>query len=139
MTTMQALVAHAIGEPAEVLRLETRPIPQPGRGEVRIRVLATPVHPSDLHILRGRFGIAPTLPAVMGSESVGVVDALGEGVDDVSIGQQRYHRWREGNVAGVCCCGRQARARGAGGGERIDRGADDYKSADRAVAGDKST
>ena len=72
MTTMQALVAHAIGEPAEVLRLETRPIPQPGRGEVRIRVLATPVHPSDLHILRGRFGIAPTLPAVMGSESVGV-------------------------------------------------------------------
>src|SRR6267154_2522698 len=88
MTTMQALVAHAIGEPAEVLRLETRPIPQPGRGEVRIRVLATPVHPSDLHILRGRFGIAPTLPAVMGSESVGVVDALGEGVDDVSIGQR---------------------------------------------------
>src|SRR3977135_4706317 len=88
MTTMQALVAHAIGEPAEVLRLETRPIPQPGRGEVRIRVLATPVHPSDLHILRGRFGIAPTLPAVMGSESVGVVDALGEGVDDVKIGQR---------------------------------------------------
>src|SRR3977135_2758197 len=88
MTTMQALVAHAIGEPAEVLRLETRPIPQPGRGEVRIRVLATPVHPSDLHILRGRFGIAPTLPPALDPGGAGASDALGEGVDDVSIGQR---------------------------------------------------
>src|SRR6267142_5877311 len=88
MSTMQALVAHAIGEPAEVLRLETRPIPNPGRGEVRIRILAAPVHPSDLHILRGRFGIAPALPAVMGSESVGTIDALGDGVEGFSIGQR---------------------------------------------------
>lgn len=88
MTTMQALVAHAIGEPADVLRLETRPIPEPGRGEIRLRVLATPVHPSDLHILRGRFGIAPAFPAVMGSESVGIIDALGETVDHLAIGQR---------------------------------------------------
>ena len=88
MTNMQALVAYTLGEPAEVLRLETRPIPVPGRGEVRIRIQAAPIHQSDLHILRGRFGIAPALPAVMGAESVGIVDALGEDVDTLSIGQR---------------------------------------------------
>src|SRR5262249_39779698 len=88
MQTMQALVAHAIGEPAEVLRLETRPIPEPAPGQVRIRVEAAPVHASDLHILRGRYGFAPTLPTVLGLESVGVVDALGEGVEGVARGQR---------------------------------------------------
>jgi NADPH2:quinone reductase len=88
MTTMQALVAYGTGEPAEVLRLETRPVPQPGRGQVRIRVAATPIHASDLHILRGRYGFAPPLPAVLGLESVGLIDAIGEGVDALSIGQR---------------------------------------------------
>jgi NADPH2:quinone reductase len=88
MSTMQALVAYGVGEPEEVLRLETRPVPQPARGQVRIRVLATPIHASDLHILRGRYGFAPPLPAVLGLESVGVVDAIGEGVDTLSVGQR---------------------------------------------------
>jgi NADPH:quinone reductase-like Zn-dependent oxidoreductase len=88
MTTMHALVAHAVGEPAEVLHLERRPVPEPGRAQVRIRVLAAPIHPTDLHILRGRYGYAPEFPVVLGHESVGVVDALGEGVDAVAIGQR---------------------------------------------------
>src|SRR5258708_13675111 len=88
MTTMQALVAHEVGEPADVLRLETRPIPSPNKGQVRIRIQAAPIHPSDLHMLRGRFGIVPPLPTVMCSESVGIVDALGEGVDNLSIGHR---------------------------------------------------
>jgi NADPH2:quinone reductase len=73
MQTMQALVAHAVGEPSEVLSLETRPIPQPGPGQVRIRVQAAPVHASDLHTLRGRYGFTPTFPTVLGLESVGVI------------------------------------------------------------------
>jgi NADPH:quinone reductase-like Zn-dependent oxidoreductase len=85
---MQALVAHAVGEPAEVLRVETRPVPEPSRGQVRVRVQAAPVHPTDLHILRGRYGFAPELPAVLGVESVGTVDALGEGVESVAVGQR---------------------------------------------------
>src|SRR5260370_3748109 len=88
MSSMQALVACGVGEPEEVLRLETRPLPQPGRGQVRIRVQATPIHASDLHILRGRYGFAPPLPAVLGLESVGFVDAICEGVDTLSIGQR---------------------------------------------------
>jgi|SRR5262245_59541155 len=80
MTTMRALVAHAIGEPVDVLRLEARPVPEPGRGQVRVRVQAAPVNPNDLHILRGRYGLAPPLPAVLGQEAVGVVDAVGAAI-----------------------------------------------------------
>jgi NADPH:quinone reductase-like Zn-dependent oxidoreductase len=60
--TMWALVMHAVGEPADVLRLETRPVPEPDAGQVRVRVQAAPVHATDLHILRGRYGFAPDLP-----------------------------------------------------------------------------
>jgi len=88
MKTMQALVARAEGEPSEALSLETRPVPQPGPGQVRIRVQAAPVHASDLHILRGRYGFTPTFPTVLGLESVGVVDAFGEGVEGPALGQR---------------------------------------------------
>ncbi|HZD68083.1 MAG TPA: alcohol dehydrogenase catalytic domain-containing protein [Actinomycetes bacterium] len=88
MRTMQALVADSVGEPAEVLHLEQRAVPEPGRGQVRVCVQATPVHTSDLHILRGRYGFAPELPAVLGLESVGIVDALGEDVDTFAVGQR---------------------------------------------------
>jgi NADPH:quinone reductase-like Zn-dependent oxidoreductase len=88
MATMKALVAHAVGEPVEVLRLEERPVPEPGRGQVRIRVQAAPVNLNDLHIMRGRYGFAPELPVVLGQESVGVIDALGDGVDGLAPGQR---------------------------------------------------
>jgi len=71
MTTMQALVMHAVGEPADVLRLDTRPVPKPDAGQVRVRVQAAPVHATDLHILRGRYGFAPALPAVSASRARG--------------------------------------------------------------------
>ena len=54
MTTMRAVVADTLGEPSEVLYLQTRPIPEPGPGQVRIRVSAAPVEASDLHTIRGR-------------------------------------------------------------------------------------
>jgi NADPH2:quinone reductase len=88
MTTMQALVLQGVGEPLDVLRIESRPVPEPGAGQVRIRVQAAPIHPTDLHIMRGRYGFAPALPAVLGMECVGVVDRLGEGVGSVAVGQR---------------------------------------------------
>ena len=54
MRAMQSVVADSVGEPAEVLHLQTRPIPEPGPGQVRIRVTAVPVHASDLHTIRGQ-------------------------------------------------------------------------------------
>ena len=85
---MRSLVADTLGEPSEVLQLQARPIPEPGPGQVRIRVAAVPVHASDLHTIRGRYGFTPEFPAVPGIESVGVVDELGSGADGLTVGQR---------------------------------------------------
>jgi NADPH:quinone reductase-like Zn-dependent oxidoreductase len=86
--TIRALVAQHVGEPADVLRLESRPRPEPGEGQIRVRVRAAPVHATDLHITRGRYGYTPEFPTVLGSESVGVVEAVGPDVDTVEVGQR---------------------------------------------------
>lgn len=88
MRTMRSVVADTLGEPFEVLHLHTRPIPEPGPGQVRIRVTAVPVHASDLHTIRGRYGFTPEFPTVPGIESVGVIDELGSGTNSVTIGQR---------------------------------------------------
>ena len=76
---MRALVFDRHGEPADVLQLRDVPLPEPGRGEVRVRMRASPVNPSDLLVVRGRYGRLPTLPATPGFEGVGVIDAVGGG------------------------------------------------------------
>jgi NADPH:quinone reductase-like Zn-dependent oxidoreductase len=86
--TIRALVAQRVGEPADVLRLESRPRPEPGEGQVLVGVRAAPIHATDLHIMRGRYGYTPEFPTVLGSESVGVVEAVGTGVDSVEVGQR---------------------------------------------------
>ena len=74
---MRALIFDRNGEPAEVLGIKNLPDPAPGPGEALVRVLISPVHQSDLHIVRGRYGRQPSLPASPGVECVGVVEALG--------------------------------------------------------------
>lgn len=88
MRTMRCVVAEKVGEPSEVLRLQTRPVPRPGPGQVLIRVVAAPVEASDLHMIRGRYGFTPDFPAVPGIESVGVIDELGSGAEGLTIGQR---------------------------------------------------
>jgi NADPH:quinone reductase-like Zn-dependent oxidoreductase len=85
---MRSVVANNVGEPSQVLSLQTRPMPEPGPGEVRIRVTAAPVHASDLHTIRGRYGFTPKFPAVPGIESVGVIDELGSSADGLTVGQR---------------------------------------------------
>ena len=78
---MKSLLLQGFGDPTERIRCEEMPAPQPGEGEVRIRVEATPIHPSDLLTARGLYGTLPTaFPATMGNEGVGRVDACGPGV-----------------------------------------------------------
>src|SRR6185437_16423310 len=88
MQTMRSVVADTLGEPSEVLHLQARPIPQPGPGQVRIRVSAAPVEASDLHTIRGRYGFTPEFPTVPGIESVGVIDELDSGADGLTVGQR---------------------------------------------------
>jgi len=87
-TTMRALVHHEFGDPAAVLAVEERPLPQPGAGEVRVRMLLSPIHNHDLWTVRGTYGFKPELPAQAGTEALGVVDAVGEGVEQLTVGQR---------------------------------------------------
>src|SRR6476660_9988218 len=88
MRAMRSVVADTVGEPSEVLHLQTRPIPEPGPGQVRIRVAAAPVEARDLHTVRGRYGFTPEFPTVPGIEAVGVIDELGSGTGDLTVGQR---------------------------------------------------
>lgn len=77
---MKALVFDRFGEPADVLQVRDVDAGAPGRGQVRVRMLASPVNPSDLLVVRGVYGRLPTLPATPGFEGVGVIDATGPGL-----------------------------------------------------------
>jgi NADPH:quinone reductase-like Zn-dependent oxidoreductase len=77
---MKAVLFDQFGPPEEVLHLGDRPVPEPGPGEVRVRMLASPVNPSDLLYVRGEYGKQPTLPATPGLEGAGVVEASGGGL-----------------------------------------------------------
>jgi NADPH2:quinone reductase len=97
---VKALVFERIGDPGSVLAVRELPKPKPGAGEVLVRVRLSPVHPSDLHIMRGRFGRQPTLPASPGIECVGVVEELGAGVAGPAPGTRVvllnvWGSWRE--------------------------------------------
>jgi NADPH:quinone reductase-like Zn-dependent oxidoreductase len=81
---MRALRFHAYGEPADVLRLEQAEIPDPGPQRVRVRVHACGLNPADWALCRGLF--ASELPRGVGLDVSGVVDAVGEGVTDVEVG-----------------------------------------------------
>ncbi|MDX6556703.1 MAG: hypothetical protein QOD86_2898 [Miltoncostaeaceae bacterium] len=84
--TSRAVRFATFGEPSDVLTVEAVPIPAPGPGRVLLRMRARPVNPSDLSLVRGRYGELPPLPATPGLEGLGVVEALGDGVEGVAIG-----------------------------------------------------
>lgn len=86
---MKSVRFRQYGEPAKVLAVEERPVPEPGQDEARVRMLATPVNPSDLLYVRGLYaGVQPHFPAPAGFEGVGIVDALGPGAQDLVRGQR---------------------------------------------------
>jgi NADPH2:quinone reductase len=72
---MKAIVCDHWGEPGEVLQVREVPEPIPRRGEVRVRMIASPINPSDLLMVRGQYGFQPPLPATPGFEGVGIVEA----------------------------------------------------------------
>src|SRR5467141_596098 len=60
---MKALIFRETGEPKSVLKLAEIPTPPLAPGEALVRVLLSPINPSDLHMVRGRYGYQPELPA----------------------------------------------------------------------------
>lgn len=77
---MRAAVFSEFGEPARVLSIQDVDPPQPARGQVRVRMLASPINPSDLMTVRGVYGQRPPLPTVPGYEGVGVVEESNAGL-----------------------------------------------------------
>lgn len=69
------------------MRMHELPTPEPKPGEVRIAVHAASLNFPDLLIVEGKYQMKPPLPFVPGSEYAGVVDAVGEGVQHLRVGQ----------------------------------------------------
>ena len=77
---MQVVRFEQCGPPADVLSLQEQPVPHPAPGEVRVRMLASPINPSDLMFVQGAYGQQPALPATPGFEGVGIVETSGGGL-----------------------------------------------------------
>ncbi len=81
MTDMRAAVLHSVGD----LRIEEKPAPEPGAGEVLIRVTVCGVCGSDATEF-GRGLVLAQPPVTLGHEFAGVVEALGPGVEGLAVG-----------------------------------------------------
>jgi propanol-preferring alcohol dehydrogenase len=86
---MLAMVLEEIGKPLVAVE---RPLPEPLAGEIRLRVEACAVCRTDLHVVNGDLP-RPKLPVVPGHEIVGVVEAVGPGVDPGRIGRRVGVPW----------------------------------------------
>ena len=98
--TMNAVIAHQPGGP-EVLQLAQRPVPQPGPGEVLIRVACAGVNRPDI-MQRNGMPLPPGVTDVFGLEASGIVVALGEGVDSLAVGTPVMALLNGGGYAHYC-------------------------------------
>ncbi len=73
--------------PQDVIAAVDLQLPPPAAGQVRVKVLAAPINPSDELTLTGEYGMLPPLPAIGGNEGVGRVEELGPQVTNLKVGQ----------------------------------------------------
>jgi synaptic vesicle membrane protein VAT-1 len=95
---MRAIVTTRNGD-ADVLKVETRPDPSPGKGEVLIRVQAAGLNFADILARQGLYPDGPPKPCVMGYEVAGIVAAVGDEVDQSLIGKPVVAMTRFGGQA----------------------------------------
>ena len=93
-------VYETYGNPADVLRLETRPWPRPAPNEAIVKMRAAPINPADLNQIEGKYPVRPQLPATPGFEGAGVVSELGADVkgltsDTLVILPHNVGTWRD--------------------------------------------
>jgi trans-2-enoyl-CoA reductase len=86
MKTINAAVYEAHGNPADVLRVESRPWPTPAAGEVIVKMRAAPINPADLNQIEGKYPVRAELPATPGFEGAGIVVDVAADVKSLSNG-----------------------------------------------------
>jgi propanol-preferring alcohol dehydrogenase len=132
---MKAAVVH---EPGAPLSIEHLPPPEPGPGEILVRVEAAGLCHTDIHAARGDWPVKPKLPLIPGHEGVGLVEALGSGVSGLSAGDRVAVPWL-GYACGRCehcatgwetLCPRQRNT-----GYSVDGSYAEYVTADAGFAG----
>ena len=95
---MRAAVVTSFTEPLEI---QERPVPTPGPGQVLVRIEASGLCHTDIHAAHGDWPVKPTPPFVPGHEGVGIVEAIGEGVEAHAVGDRVALPWL-GHACGHC-------------------------------------
>lgn len=93
---MKAVRVHAYGGP-DALRLEEVPLPEPGAGQVRVKLAAIGVNFIDTYHRQGWYPLE--LPVTLGTEGAGTVDAVGAGVHDLRPGDRVAFAMQQGAYA----------------------------------------
>jgi propanol-preferring alcohol dehydrogenase len=95
---MKAAVVRSFTEPLDITQV---PTPEPGPGEVLVRVEATGLCHTDIHAARGDWPVKPTPPFIPGHEGVGIIEAVGPSVTQRTVGQRVAVPWL-GYACGTC-------------------------------------
>jgi alcohol dehydrogenase, propanol-preferring len=98
---MKAAVVEEFGKP---LVIKEVPVPEPGYGEVLVKVITSGVCHTDLHVRDGDWHVKPKLPIIPGHEGAGVVVKLGPGVTTLKIGDRVGHAWLHDSCGGCDYC-----------------------------------
>jgi alcohol dehydrogenase, propanol-preferring len=96
--TMRAAVVHDFRSPLE---LDEKPVPVPGNGQILVRIETCGLCHTDIHAAHGDWPVKPEPPFTPGHEGVGIVEALGQGVTEVSLGDRVAMPWL-GYACGTC-------------------------------------
>ena len=83
---INAAVYDTHGNPADVLRVESRPGPTPTLGEAVVKMRAAPINPADLNQIEGKYPVRPELPATPGFEGAGVIAEVAANATKLRVG-----------------------------------------------------
>ena len=100
---MKAIMVRAFGGP-EVMQIEDAPAPEPGPGQVTIRVNAVGVNPVDAYIRSGNYARKPNLPYTPGTDVAGTIEQVGAGVTHLKRGDRVYAHAAIGGYADIALC-----------------------------------
>src|ERR1700721_2300543 len=98
MRTMKAAVVPELGAKLEIREL---PVPEPGPGQVRVRMQASGLCPTDIHAAAGDWPVKPNPPFTPGHEGVGIIEETGPGASLHRVGDRVAIAWL-GKAGGHC-------------------------------------